>query len=93
MGKNNAKNKKINAADRIKNGYNAIVLPSHFEINGNREAMIDGCRELLEYSDTTIKINMGKLIVSFSGRGLSIKCLNENSLVIYGYITNIEFIT
>lgn len=87
------KNKKSNVLNKIKDSYNNIILPSHFEISANREALIDGCRELLEYSDTSIKINMGKFIAVFLGRGLSIKCLNENSLLIYGYITTIEFIT
>ncbi len=90
---NNNYNNKTTVLDKIKNGYNTISVPSHFEINGNREVNVDGYRELLEYSDANIKVNMNKLIVSFSGRGLSIKCLDDTSMLICGYITNIEFIT
>ena len=90
---NNNYNNKTTVLDKIKNGYNTISVPSHFEINGNREVNVDGYRELLEYSDANIKVNMNKLIVSFSGRELSIKCLDDTSMLICCYITNIEFIT
>lgn len=77
---------------------NAVQLPSgmltaRFEISGNREVIVDGCRGVLEYDETKIRINTGKMITCFIGRGLTIKCLSPDSLVIEGFITSIEFVT
>lgn len=64
----------------------------HMEISGNREVIFEGSKGVLEYSDTSIKINTGKYIVSFGGRGLYIKCLTDCDLTIQGFITSIEYI-
>ena len=66
---------------------------SHFEINSNKEVIIEGCRGILQYDENIIRVNMGKMVTSFYGRNLSLKCLNSDSLVIIGFITSIEFIT
>jgi sporulation protein YqfC len=86
--------------ERIHKVANALQLPAgvlggaaRYEISGNREVIVDGCRGILEYDDKSIKINSGKMITCFSGRGLTIKCLTEDSLIIEGFITSIEFVT
>lgn len=66
---------------------------SHFEINSNKEVIIEGCRGILQYDENIIRVNMGKMVTSFCGRNLSLKCLDSDSLVIIGFITSIEFIT
>ena len=65
----------------------------HFEISGNREVVFEGSRGVLEYNDTTIRINTKNFVVKFTGRGLSIKCLTESGMIIDGFITSIEYIT
>ena len=64
----------------------------HMEINGNREIILEGSRGVVEYGENSIKINTGKYIISFQGRGLHIKCMNECDTVIHGFITSIEYI-
>lgn len=64
----------------------------HMDISGNREVILEGNRGILEYTESSIKINAGKYIVSFSGRGLHIKCINECDVVIHGFIMSIEYI-
>lgn len=66
---------------------------SHFEINSNKEAIVEGCKGILQYDENVIKINMGKMITNFYGKNLSLKCLDSDSLVIIGTISSIEFIT
>lgn len=87
-------NKNIN---KFKKSINipACALPdfSHFEINSNKEAIIEGSKGILQYEENIIRVNMGKMITSFCGRNLSLKCLDSDSLVITGFITSIEFIT
>ena len=65
-----------------------LKMPSHMEINGNQEVIVDGCSGVLEYDTDVVRIKTGKLIVRFTGRGLVIKCLTADSLVVAG----IEFI-
>jgi sporulation protein YqfC len=78
----------------------ALELPSgifaglaHLELSGNREAIIEGCKGVLEYDENLVRINTGKMIIRFLGRGLTIRNLTEDSAVIEGYITTIEYMT
>ena len=66
---------------------------SHFEMNSNKEVIIEGSKGILQYDENVIKINMGKMVTMFCGRNLSLKCLDVDSLVISGFIISIEFIT
>ena len=80
--------------ENFKNSSVGIMLdPVNIEIRGNREAIIEGCKNIAQYDENMIKINMKKMGISFFGRDLEIKCLNSDSLVIKGFITSIEFIT
>ncbi|QNK42524.1 YabP/YqfC family sporulation protein [Caproicibacter fermentans] len=67
-------------------------MPTHMEINGNTEAVVDGCSGVLEYDSDVVRIRTGKLVVRFTGRGLTIKCLTAESLVVTGFFTGIEFL-
>ena len=62
------------------------------EVNGNREVILEGSRGVVEYGENSIKINTGKYIISFQGRGLHIKCMTDCDIVIHGFITSIEYI-
>jgi len=66
-------------------------MPTHMEINGNTEVIVEGCSGVLEYGMDAVRIKTGRLIVRFTGRGLIIKCLTADSLVVTGFITGIEF--
>ena len=63
------------------------------ELSGNREAVLEGCRGVLEYSPEAIRVNTAGMIVSFLGRGLDLRCISESALIIAGCITHIEFTT
>ncbi len=65
---------------------------AHMELNGNREAVVEGCGGILEYSEESVRVRTGKLAVRFVGRGLRIKCLAADSLVVEGFFTGIEFL-
>ncbi len=82
---------------RMKKNKDISVLAAnlsnvHMEVNGNREVILEGSRGVVEYSETSIKINTGKYIISFQGRGLHIKCMTDCDIVIHGFITSIEYI-
>lgn len=69
-----------------------LLSDINIELKGNREAIIEGCKNIAQYDENMIRVNMNKMSISFFGRNLEIKCLNYDSLVINGFITSIEFI-
>lgn len=73
--------------------FSGLNMPTHMEINGNTEAIVEGCRGILEYDTDVVRIKTDKAVVRFSGRGLAIKCLTVDALVVTGFITGIEFLT
>jgi YabP family. len=80
--------------NRIDRGLvSPAAMPSHIELNGNREAVVEGCSGVLEYDTGVVRVRAGKLTVRFTGRGLVIQSLTEDSLVVSGFITGIEFLT
>ena len=64
---------------------------AHLELSGNREAVVDGCRGVLEYDENVIRLTTGKLTIRFTGRGLELRNLKRASVIIQGYFTSIEF--
>ncbi|NLJ30377.1 MAG: sporulation protein [Clostridiales bacterium] len=67
-------------------------MRTHMEINGNTEAVVEGCGGVLEYGAESVRVRAGKMVVRFTGRGLTIKCLTSEALVITGFITGIEYL-
>lgn len=65
---------------------------ARMEFKGNREVVLEDCRGILEYDTDVVRVRMGKLVVRFTGRGLTIKCMTVDSMVIEGFITGMEFL-
>ena len=94
------KKKNANKQGSLHKAAKSMQLPigalpnfTHYEMNSNREVIIEGCNGILQYDENIIKVNMDKMITSFYGRNLSIKCLSSDSLIVEGFITSIEFLT
>jgi len=64
---------------------------SNLEMRGNREAKIEGFKRILNFSDDNIKISTKGMVINFFGKNLTIKCMTLDSLLIQGFINNIEF--
>ena len=71
----------------------SMLSPVHFEINSNKEVIIEGCKNILQYDENIVRISVKGMAVSFLGRNLEIKCLTTDSLIVQGFITSVEFIT
>lgn len=71
-----------------------IVMPdvAHIELSGNREAIIDGCKGVLDYDDQSIRLNTGRTIVRFTGSDLTMRALTLEQAVISGTILSIDFL-
>lgn len=64
---------------------------SKIEMIGNRELSVEGCKGVLEYDESIIRLNLGNRQLKVLGRNLSIRVLERNYSEIEGFITNIEF--
>ncbi len=64
---------------------------NHIELFGNREAIVNDCQGILEYSDERIKLNMGKNTVLFLGSNLSLKEYGASQAIITGIVFSVEF--
>ena len=60
---------------------------------GNSELTVEGCKGILEYDSSIIRVSVGSAAVAVKGRGLSIKCLSLDCVVISGVISAIEYET
>lgn len=90
---NNKSDGKKKVASFLQVPIGTISSVPRFEISGNREVIIDGCKSILVYDENLVKLNTGKMITSFFGRSLTIRSLTPDSLVVEGFITSIEFAT
>lgn len=64
----------------------------HLELNGNREAIVEGCTGILEYNDYSIKLNTAKYVICFMGTDLQIQCMTTTGAVIQGNIHSVQFL-
>ena len=76
--------KKITLSDNM--GFS-----SQLTVTGNREAVLEGCREIKEYDDGRLTFSMGNINVCFCGNNLVIKNYGEDCAVICGEISDISF--
>lgn len=63
------------------------------EMLGNRRITLEGSTGILLYESDNIKINTNKMVVSFFGRGLCVRCISSSCVEIEGFVGKIEFLT
>ena len=61
------------------------------DLIGNQEAIVEGCKGVLEYKEDTVRLNLGDMILKFTGRNLILKCMTSESVVVNGTILSVEF--
>ena len=64
---------------------------ARIELHADREATVDGCRGILNYSDEAVRLNIGSGAVTFYGQGLTIRTLTDREAVLVGRIRRVEF--
>lgn len=69
----------------------SFIGGSKITLNSNDEAIVEGCKNIIEYFEDNIKLNLGNKTVTFLGSNLSINALTINGVVISGKITSLEF--
>ena len=88
----NVKNKKKDNPKRRPSAIPPAITAPCIELSGNREALVDGCRGVLQYEDDVIRLSTGRRVVRFQGSGLMIRTMQQNQLLICGTILSVEFI-
>jgi len=73
----------------------AQVLPGfcHVELWQNRQAVIDGVKGVLSYSESSVQLSLGSLAVTFRGADLTIRSYQLEQLQLTGTIAEIHYTT
>ena len=69
-----------------------LVGSLHVELESNRYALIDGCAGVLEYTDSSVRLNTGKFILRFTGRELSLVSMQNGQTMVTGFISGMEYL-
>jgi len=64
---------------------------AHIELCGLTQALIENHKGFLEYSDTTLELNLGAHILTICGQRLNISAMDEKGLRLEGIIEKLEF--
>lgn len=65
---------------------------TQIEIINNTEAVIQGFKGIIEYTDTIIRMNIKEKQLEIYGQKLCISCLSSDSIVVRGIISRIEWV-
>mgnify|MGYP003309514578 CR=1 FL=1 len=71
---------------------NNVLNPFTVDIISNTEALVCGSKGIIEYSDSTVKINCGEITVIFQGNDININSLSSEEIIIKGQLIRIDFI-
>lgn len=69
----------------------AITDSFRIEFRGNTDVVIEGCKGIVEYEESGISLNLGKMIVRFSGADLEISSFYEEQAILKGTVAEMEF--
>lgn len=89
------KRRKIPLTKRLET---ALELPDgtlcrsfRIELSGNRRAVIEGCRRILQYDQNCIRLDTVEGALCFEGDCLRVNCLSGGSAVVTGQIATVGF--
>lgn len=63
-------------------------LPN-IELRGNREAVVEHCECVMEYTGDRVRLRAATLALEFTGRNLRLTCMTDENVIVTGYITGI----
>lgn len=84
------KKKKIKFFDYFDSEGDSGLLP-HIYLCGNKSLKVEGCKSIIEYTNTFIKLNLGKGCLTINGNCMQISKLEGNDVEICGEIVSVEF--
>ena len=69
----------------------AFFPAARLEFSANREAVIEGCKGILEYSDTVVRLSVDRMVVRLRGRDLELKSMSSSTVAVRGIIASVDF--
>lgn len=69
----------------------AKVNGPRVELFGNGRVIVDGCDGILEYGDHTVTVKAGRFHVCINGQKLKLKTLTEDTAVVEGVISGVQY--
>lgn len=69
----------------------AFFPPARMEFSANREAVIEGCKGILEYSDTVVRLLVDRMVVRIRGRDLELRSMSSSTVEVTGVIASVDF--
>lgn len=86
--------KRYNTEQRAPRGTVAgfFVDETRVELHGSREVLIEGSTGVIYYSDTSMRIGLGRQTLLLVGCDLSIRAMFGRTLSVVGMIKSVEFI-
>lgn len=64
---------------------------AHITLISDKEAIIDGCYGIIEYSESLIKINVGNKTLVLMGMNFDISDYSATAMTVRGRIKSLEF--
>ena len=71
----------------------SVISGSFIELFSNTQAAVEGCKGILEYDESCIKLECSDQIVTFKGDGLYIRTMSDSNAMVCGMIASIDFCT
>lgn len=69
----------------------AVTDSFKIEFRGNSDVVIEGCKGIIDYEESGISLNLGKMLVRFGGADLEISSFFEEQAIIKGTVVIMEF--
>lgn len=86
-----AKSIVLEAEQRLMTQAAAMVPRLRVELLENRQAVVEGCKGVLEYSEDCIRLSSDRTILRFTGTDLALKTFSGGSAIVEGRISGLEF--
>ena len=64
---------------------------SQITLTGNKQAQIEGCGGIIDYTETFIKISIKKGFITFFGKDFKVLSFFDNQIIFKGEIMSIEY--
>ncbi len=82
---------RLQALERFGEG-DALAVP-RVELCANKQAVIEGCRGILSYNETAVKLSCGALALELSGEALCLNHLSDQRVCVSGTVTALRFVS
>ena len=71
--------------------YGTLEKGARIVLHSNKEAIIDGCKGVVEYDENRIVIKLKNKNIKFTGLNLNISSYEKNYVVVKGEFQSVEF--